>query len=407
MNDRLVSLAGALLSLLLVYTLLNPNAAPEEELSLPTSIERGVHGLAGLYAWLGENGVATYSLRHRYDQLALLPDLPAQGNLMILSHPARYTANEESLAALDDWLRQGNDLLLLVALSDAPQWSDPSHGDYDELEPLGITLHSHDEDEEEADETVLLSLRPVSELPLLEGVREVQAEWHPQRKRHWHPYGDETRPLPLPLLEDAEGEPVMWRFRHGEGRIWLSAHADLFSNAMLGRGDNARLLSNLVGAALADAGVVIFDDRSHGLFAIDDPEGFYQDPRLHHTAYFIFAFWLIYVLGYSNRLLKPRRRAPIPSPADEARAAAGFLARRLHSSAAAELMLRRFFDELRGQRRMSRNGQPLWSELAGDGRIPAPLLQGLRKHHHRAESGRRCDLGKLQALIHEIRSRLQ
>ncbi len=417
MNDRLVSLGGALLSLLLVYTLLNPGAAPQEDLSRPTTIDRGVHGLAGAYAWLGENGVPRYSLRHRYSQLPLLPELPAEGNLLIVSHPARYGNDDDSLSALDTWLRQGNHLLLLVALSDAPEWSGPSFHLYTELEALGIQLQSVDGEEQEEpmrmEESQLTPLQPALTHPLLEGLRTIHAEWHPERQRHWSPSSDAVRPLtrpqplPLPLLEDADGTVAMWQFRHGDGRIWLSSRADLFSNAMLGHADNARLLSNLVRASLGKDGQVIFDDRSHGLFAIDDPKGFYQDPRLHHTAYFIFAFWLIYVLGHSNRLLKPLHRVPPPSPADEARAAAGFLARRLHSSAAAALMLSRFFDELRGQRRMSRNGEPLWPELASDSRIPAPLLQGLREHHQRAESGRRCDLGKLQALIHETRSRLQ
>ena len=77
MNDRLVVLVGGLLALALVYALLVPKPAPQRPVSRPTSIDTGSHGLNGLEQWLTQSGIATHSLRRRYDALLDRAEGPA------------------------------------------------------------------------------------------------------------------------------------------------------------------------------------------------------------------------------------------------------------------------------------------------------------------------------------------
>ena len=88
----------------------------------------------------------------------------------------------------------------------------------------------------------------------------------------------------LVLLEDPLTKfPVFWQVRIGDGIGWISGYAELFSNAALGGGDNARLLANIVAGSLGLDGRVIFDDMHQGLTEVYDPKAFFGDARLHMT----------------------------------------------------------------------------------------------------------------------------
>ena len=84
MRERLIPLLGGVISLLLVIGLFSPPPPPyPRDTSLPTSVDRGEAGLAGLQRWLTANQVSTYSLRRPYEALHTEPDLAPDGNLLI------------------------------------------------------------------------------------------------------------------------------------------------------------------------------------------------------------------------------------------------------------------------------------------------------------------------------------
>ena len=92
MRERLVTLGLAIAALIAFYALwLSPSSGFDRETraARPTSAERRGNGYAGLYAWLARTGVPVRSFRERYTALPD-SDLPATGNLLVLSLPAMY-----------------------------------------------------------------------------------------------------------------------------------------------------------------------------------------------------------------------------------------------------------------------------------------------------------------------------
>jgi len=89
-KERFLTLFAALGTLLFVVVLMLP-ATPREEkpVSLPTSVDRGDHGLAAAHDWLKRLHVPVLPLRERYDTLVENLDLPETGNLLVISVPQR------------------------------------------------------------------------------------------------------------------------------------------------------------------------------------------------------------------------------------------------------------------------------------------------------------------------------
>jgi hypothetical protein len=203
--------------------------------------------------------------------------------------------------------------------------------------------------------------------------------------------------------------PALWQFRLGEGRLWVTSYAELFSNAALAADDNGRLLSNIVELAVGPGGGVIFDDMHQGRSSLYDPAAFFRDPRMHVSALLLLAIWLVYVLAYTNRF------APPPAPARGVTAFAfvtavgGFYAGALDPREAARGLLRQFHADVRV--RLHRGGNaPAWDLLIGHPAIAPTLLGALRAEQSRIESsppGRSRDLRRLAMLIHQIRESLQ
>ena len=210
----------------------------------------------------------------------------------------------------------------------------------------------------------------------------------------------------LVLLEDSLTEsPAFWQVRIGEGIGWISGYADLFSNAALGDGDNARLLANIVAGSLGPDGRVIFDDMHQGLTEVYDPNAFFGDARLHATLWFIVGFWLLYVVGRSNRIAPLAQRPELPRAVDFVHAVGGLFARRLTGREVAMGLLRHFFVELRGVRAGADDVD--WELLARNPRVPRSQVDELRILHSGLAQGRTPDLVRLNNLINSIRKHLQ
>jgi len=354
MNDRVITLAGGLISVILIVGLLLPQDGPNlEDMSLPTSEDRGSLGLYGLKTWLKSNGVPGKSLRTRYQSLLIDPDLTDSGNLIIINQPVITAPDRAELEALADWLSEGNYALILTARQDLPDWVKIriSHGQ-PVLAALGLEFNAREDDSQKTDDpenenpagkdlsiarAVLTeedrqpsTLVPVLTHPLLNGVESISSYRSIIFDRPPITLDGATGSrYTLPLLTRTEGEGyAFWEFRHGNGGGWVSSQPDLFGNITLGLADNARFFNNIINRALSEDGSVIFDDMHLGLSDLYDANNFFHDPRLHNTLWIIGLFWLVYLLGYSNRLAPVKQSSGFTGSIEFVEAMAGYFARR-------------------------------------------------------------------------------
>ena len=375
MNDRAMTLAGGLISVVLIIGLLVPQGGTNlRDVSLPTSEDRGMLGLYGLKAWLESNNIPTRSLRARYQALLLDPDLADNGNLIVINQPAITAPNRAELEALNGWLSEGNYALILTARQDMPDWVKTQISqDQPVLAALGLEFNSLKNNDQEQDDTtetdesqvrkdlsvarsVLTgedrkpsTLLPILTHPVLKGVESIASQRSvifDQTSLALEGTTGSRYTLPLLTRSQAEGH-AFWSFRHGNGGGWVSSQPDLFGNHTLGLADNARLFNNLINHALSENGVVIFDDMHLGLSDLYDAENFFSDQRLHHTLWFIGLFWLVYLIGYSNRLAPVKPSQKRHSSIEFVEAMAGYFARRIKPLNTARSLLEQFHSEVR------------------------------------------------------------
>jgi hypothetical protein len=412
-HERLITLGCALGSLLLFTALfVRGEGSGSRRVALPTSIERHGNGLLGAMSWLTAEGIRTVSLRERFDTLATRPDLPRVGNLLIMTLPVATPFRMQEARTLDRWIRTGNTLLVLAALSDTPDWGRGGlsvHNDLQLLTGLDFeTVHPPVRSPDAAARMIAASrelaqpqrgtLVPNRPHPYLRGVQEVVAlsDYAPQAWAVRVPRDG----FVLSLAHQREsGEGVLWMRAAGSGSIIVSGFGSLFSNRALGLADNARLLANIVAARVQAGAAVLFDDEHQGLAAAYDPAKFYADPRLYGTIGVLAAVWLIWVLG-GTRLRLPATRMPAPREAELVRATGGFLARVLRPAAAARRMFEQFFRRLaaRTHRGAQRDSLP-WEWLEHHPRLRRADVQQLKDWYAQAYSDRRVPLTRLHNLI--------
>ncbi len=413
MRERLITLVCALGSLLLFAALfMRGEGLDSRRVARPTTIERHGNGLAGAMSWLEAEGIRTVSLRERFDTLAKRRDLPLAGNLLIMTVPAATPFRVQEAGAVDHWIRAGNTLLVLAALSDTPDWGrgGPSiHNDLQLLTGLDFEAVSRAVGSQNAAARMVEASRELAQPqrgtlvpnrphPYLRGVQSVVA-WSDYPPQAW------TVRVPrdgfvLSLAHQSEtGEGVLWMRPVGSGTIIVSGFGSLFSNRALADADNARLLANIVGATVRSAGAVLFDDEHQGLAAAYDPAKFYNDPRLYGTIGVLAAVWLIWVLG-STRLRLPATRMPAPREAELVRATGGFLARVLRPAAAARRMFEHFFRRLSARTHRGAQGDGLpWEWLEHHPRLARADVQQLKDWYAQAYSDQRVPLTALHNLI--------
>ncbi len=404
MKERLVTFICALGALALFFTMFihdSSHGLGGAEVPRPTTEERGANGYRAAMQWLVHEHIRTFSLRERYDRLPR-KNLPATGNVLIVTLPATAVFKTEEFRPLDHWVRAGNTLLVLAALSDTPDWAfsfgGMTSGDLNLLTGLEfessrnrdlrakqlpdgkesvwrLPLHfSHPHPE---------TLVPNREHAYFKGVQRVVAltDYESQSWAVKVPYEG----FVLTLAHDRDtGEGGFWTRPLGAGRIIVSGSGSLFTNRALGLADNARLLSNIVATNLGPNGAVLFDDVHQGLGANYDPVKFYRDPRLRLTIAIVAILWLTWVLG-GTRLRLPLSRTAVPREAELVRATGGFLARVLTPAAAARRMFDRFlerrpWDLLERQPRIAAadlTQLKAWYAQLGTERVPLVRLHNL------------------------------
>jgi len=413
MRERLITLVCALGSLLLFAALfVRGEGLDARRVALPTTIERHGNGLAGAMSWLEAEGIRSVSLRERLDTLAKRRDLPRAGNLLIMTVPVATPFRVQEAGAVDHWIRAGNTLLVLAALSDTPDWGRGGlsiHNDLQLLTGLDFAAASRAEGSQNAAPRLIEASRELAQPqrgtlvpnrphPYLRGVHSVVA---------WSDYPPQAWIVRVPrdgfvlsLAHQSEtGEGVLWVRSVGSGTIIVSGFGSLFSNRALAGADNARLLANIVGATVRSDGAVLFDDEHQGLAAAYDPAKFYNDPRLYGTIGVLAAVWLIWVLG-STRLRLPATRVPAPREAELVRATGGFLARVLRPAAAARRMFEHFFRRLGARTHRGAQGAGLpWEWLEHHPRLARADVQQLKDWYAQAYSDQRVPLTALHNLI--------
>jgi len=421
MKERLVTLLCALGALLLFITLfVRGGDAPGPKLSVPTSAERGGDGLLGAVTWLAGEHVPIRAVRERFDG-ALARGSARRGNLLIVTLPAATPFHPRELQALDQWLRQGNTLLVLAAIADRPAWAaGRGYFNSDLTDLTGLGYHSTVNDTAELAAAMAAAGRPLAapqrstlvpnrDHAYFAGVHEAVAwsdyPWRPAGGRAW------TATLPrsgfvLSLAHQREsGAEVLWVGARGAGTIIVSGLASLFSNRALGHADNARLLANIVAASIAAGGSVLIDDEHQGLSDAYDPEHFYRDPRLYATLAILASLWLTWVLG-GTRLRVPVERMPAPREAQLVRATGAFLARVLTVPAAARLMFAHFFRRIARRAPRGAAAYPPWELLEHSPHVARADLGRLREWYAAAQSAGPVPLTRLHNLMIRIERQL-
>src|SRR5579862_1941029 len=244
-----------------------------KEIPRPTTEERGGNGYHAALQWLDAEHIRAVSLRDRFDKLPQEKALAPTGNVLIVTLPAIAVFKTEEFRPLDRWVRAGNTLLVLAALSDNPDWAfsfaSMTAGDLNLLTGLEFeTARTRDlrtrkgvepapRDNRDLASQLAAATRaltqprratlvPNRDHAYFRGVREGVAlsDYDPQPWTVKVPY--EGFVLALGRQRET-GEGAFWTRPLGNGRIVVSALGTLFTNRALGLADNARLLANIVG----------------------------------------------------------------------------------------------------------------------------------------------------------------
>jgi Domain of unknown function (DUF4350) len=420
-RERLITLLCALGALALFFTMFfhdEGGAGTGRDIPRPTTQERGQNGYHAVLEWLDGEHIRVVSLRDRFDKLEKRRGLAPTGNLLIVTLPAITTFKTEEFRPLDRWVRAGNTLLVLAALSDTPDWAyfqkTMTASDVNLLTGLEFETARIREQRLQNAPPRGPAKRDVADDLAAAGRRFSQPRRETLVPNRPHAYFDGVHEavalsdyfaLPWTVKVPYEGfvlalgqqrestEGALWTRPLGNGRIVVSALGSLFTNRAIGLADNGRLLANIIGTDLGPAGTVLFDDAHQGLGGAYDPAKFYRDPRLHVTLGIVALLWLSWVLG-GTRLRVPIVRAPVPREAELVRTMGGFLARVLTPAAAARRMLEHFLRH-----------SP-WEVLERQSRLAAADLEQLKAWHAMANSSRTVPLIRLHNLIVRINRQL-
>lgn len=412
MRERLITLGGALLALLIVYAMFfnTPVGAPEP--TRPVTTETGINGLYALAEWLDGEGIPVFSLRERYSRLHDAPEIPRpEGNILVATMPFYLRPRDVETGELLSWVDRGNTLLVLAALNDSPTWIFNTWSnlptDLEIFVGMPFTVVEDVDDDNTPD---LLfddgpgeyeyTILPRTVHPLMQGVSKmvgvsdgVTSVWV-------------TNPRSL-VVEAATmeipGTPIIWQRRFGDGQVIVVGSGSMLTNRAIAREDNRRFVANVVDRHLAAGGRVVFDDMHQGLSSLYDPDAFFRDARLHATIGFVLAFWLLYIVGSSNRLVDPAREAQPLRLREFIDATGAFISRHADRREAGRWLFSGWFNDVRRHLGLPPNGEPVWQELEGLATLDPGLLDELRRLYRDVADGRRADLVRIHNRIHLAR----
>jgi len=416
MKDRLITAAGALVALVILYTMFFQPSEPP--VTRPVSTETGRNGYAAVSRWLEASGFRVVSLRDRYDTLISFDSddalgLPRRGNLLITTMPHLLPVRSREHDHLKAWIRSGNTLLILAALDDTPEWTPDNASRFlQDLQIMtGVTFLP---ERERAQGRLALrrgpigagspvELAPVAGHPLMAGVERLLG-YSDAESAIWRLVPPESQQLLLLRLatERSSGLDAAWERRLGNGHIIFVASGAMLTNHVVAESDAGLFLANAVRHHIDGAGAVIFDDMHQGLSVIYDAAAFFSDARLHSTLWFLIGAWFVYVIGSSNRLAPPITRRSGPRQRDFLEAVGGFMARRLDARDAGMMLFKTWFDDVK-QARGLRADEPPWDALRGTPTLDAATYGRLRRYHDVLSAGKAVDLVRLHNTLRKAR----
>ena len=418
-RDRLLTAAGVLLGLAAFAVIMFPEQSARR--SPPTSVETGAGGYSAIVAWLRDAGIPVASHRQRLTQLTT-GDY-RRGSLLITTLPHRKRLVNDEVRALQQWVREGNTLLVLAAFMDVPDWAAAAgQGAFERVVALcqdfetltGVVVeritqadrssvdcrHASEREQPEDLASTTVELRAIAAHPLAAGVGTL-AGLSDRRVRQWHVTAADAAPRLRLAVTAEQGEKgsvtAFWHQPSGAGHIFSATIGSLLTNRALGVADNATLFTNLIRHHLAPDGIVIFDDLHQGLSALYDPRAFFRDPRLHASVAFVLAWWFIYMVGTWDRLVPVRATRATPDQREFVCAVGGFLARKLDPVAAGRLMFESWFAAWPGG--SADFDVPPWERVDEDVRLSPALKAALKADYARLRAGWRVDLRRLHNRI--------
>jgi hypothetical protein len=417
-KERLVTLGLAACALVLFWLLLFPKPQGPRTAPRPMTSGYDAEGYFAASRWLKAAGAPTQALHTRFDQKgAGTLSASGSGNLLITTLPYAVVLNPAEYSALDDWIEKGNVVLIIAALDDTPVWSALAQDFVPEVQRLSrieftvVQPPATDPvNKVRAGLAAVLTpeggatvLHPSGPIGLTQGVRQL-ATLTPLPSEQWRAKAMDATPV-LELARRADtADPVLWLKSSGQGAIIVCAYASLFTNAVIGNADNARLFSNIVAWSLHRGGQVIFDDGHQGALDEYDAAKFFADPRLHATLLWLVALWLAWVLA-----AQPLRAAATHAASlDEAamlRVTARFFAGVLRPVTGAQWLLDEFFDRLRRRHGLTHSTSPPWDWLAAHAGVGSGSLAELRELYARTQAGDRVNLVRLQHILSQISGR--
>lgn len=422
MKDRLITFGGATLALIMVIGMFAPAPDSEEKKSVAASSDRGINGYFAARDWLQQTAVPTLALRNRYTTLSEL-DTSKNGNLLIVPYPQVLPIRSNEIEALKQWLEQGNQVLLAFTDQDY----DIELDDFELFWSLGLEVDftDHEADHEQAqaasqpeDLPDLIKQkanqseieRPVFQFladhPVLRDVSTLHiGEETDIYDKHRLSWADQAG-VPITLIQDqGSQQPALLAAAGYGGRLWILRYGEVLNNNLISKADNARLFRNIIQLSVGQGGSVIFDDMHQGDSSLYNPEAFFKDSRLHISILFLLALWMLWLLGYNNRIRPPDERLKIPTQADFVRAIGHFYGRRLLNRDAADGLFKIFFNDIRRRYRHPSNGEPCWVLLEPhrSPRIDPDHLRQIKKLHHDSQQGLKIDLNKLHNLTLTIK----
>jgi len=412
MRERLITLGGALLALLIVYMLFfePPSAGPEP--TRPVTTETGINGLYAIAEWLQRGGIPVFSLRERYSRLADAPEIPQpDGNILVMAMPFYSRPRDIETGELLSWVDRGNTLLILAALNDSPEWIFNAGSDLTtDLATIAAlsfaTVGDVDDDEtpallfDDGPAVYEYAILPKPAHPLMRGIATMVAV-SDGATSVWDTYS-RTLVIEAATME-IPGTPIVWQRFLGDGHVIVLGSGSMLTNRAIARADNRRFIANVVDRHLGAGGRVIFDDMHQGISWLYNPDTLFRDARLHATIGFVLAFWLIYIVGSSNRLRDPGRDARPLRLSEFIDATGAFISRHTDRSEAARWLFRTWFNDVRRHLGLPPNGEPVWQELEGVATLDPRLLDELRRLYGDVADSRRTDLVRVHRRIHSAR----
>ncbi len=269
--------------------------------SMPVSEDKGQQGLSALQQWINEKSIPAQVLQSGYDSLT------DKGNTLISVLPATIPPGPKEQARLSDWVRQGNHLILLLAVNDTPHWRnklniESLHNTLNRFDLELVELPSGDTQEDIGQSRVALESR--INHPLTHNLHSLSVVANRPIKP-MQLLGKAQPTSSIILLREKQSQiPVAWHTLYGNGHITLFTVSSLFANQNMDNPQVIQLFENMINFYGNNASRVIFDDIHHVAQAgISIEKSVYMHPLL-----LLLVGYLLYLL--INRIISQKPFIP-------------------------------------------------------------------------------------------------